>query len=80
MPRARAAVGRPAYVDAGPNNVGPVGTNAPSAVWLAPVAGGGVIESDGNGVAVEWMAGGLLGGYEHQVAIGGDAMFGVGAG
>ncbi|WP_160300162.1 autotransporter outer membrane beta-barrel domain-containing protein [Devosia limi] len=76
------------YVDAGIGLVGPVGSAEPvvtpfaaNAVWMTPMAGRGVIESDGNGATTEWAAGGLAVGYERRSTLaGGEAVAGLGVG
>jgi len=50
-------------------------------LWLTPVGGRGTIETDGNGAALDWSAGGLAAGYEGQTILqGGTASFGLGLG
>ncbi|WP_354042970.1 autotransporter domain-containing protein [Devosia sp. UYZn731] len=70
-------------LDAGPGHTGIVEAepSASSAAWLTPIAAHGVIDGDGNGAASDWSTGGLLGGVERQLSLGGgDAAFGIGAG
>ena len=76
------------YLDAGVGLVGAVGTAEPveaplaaNAFWLTPMAGRGIIDSDGNGAATEWAAGGLAAGYERRSTLaGGDVVAGLGVG
>lgn len=50
-------------------------------MWLAPLAGRGTIEADGNGAQLDWQSGGLAGGYEVTTSLAsGQARFGLGLG
>lgn len=59
--------------------------NDPHAVrqgaWIAPLAGRGKVDTDGNGASLDWWAAGLAGGYQTETVIaGGEANFGFGLG
>jgi len=50
-------------------------------LWLTPLAGRGVVNTDGNGAELAWWTAGLAGGYEGRTTLaGGQAQFGVGLG
>jgi T5SS/PEP-CTERM-associated repeat protein len=42
----------------------PYVASVPDAAWIAPLAGGGGIDGDGNAADLDWRAGGLAGGYQ----------------
>lgn len=50
-------------------------------LWLTPLAGRGVVNTDTNGAELAWWTAGLAGGYEGRTTLaGGQAQFGLGLG
>ncbi|MCY0096963.1 autotransporter outer membrane beta-barrel domain-containing protein [Hoeflea ulvae] len=69
IPSFRAAAGTPGM---------PADVDVPSAptAWLAPLAGGGSIDGDGNAAGLDWYAGGFAGGYEGRDYAGSGSFLG----